>query len=485
MRVTSRCWPLAALSGLTALRLALAATFPLIPDEAYYWVWSRALAPGYPDHPPMVAIWIRIGTLLAGDTPLGIRLLGPLSVAIASVLLADAAERLTPGHRAGLRAAALLNATLLVGVGAVLMTPDAPLLAFWIACLWALARLIDSGDSRWWLAAGLFAGLAMASKYTAALLWAGVGLWLLVTPSPRAWLRRPAPWLGAALGLLTFAPVLLWEADHGWPSFLRQGSRVAHWDPSRAIQFLAELIGGQFGLVTPLAFVLCVAGVVEAVRQTWRTRDPRWSLLASLTVPSAALFTQHALGDRVQGNWPAMTYPAATIAAARLRTTAWQRLWWPAAGLGFGLTLLVYAQAALGLLPTRHDPIARQLAGWDTLAASVDAVRRQAGADYVAADEYGVAAELALLLPPDVTVVGIDPRWAQFRLPEASLAGKVGLMVRPAGSEANRFPTPWLKETPIGDAARRQGAAVIRTFSLIRITADRNDPGAVILPRPP
>ena len=35
---------------------------------------------------------------------------------------------------------------------------------------------------RWWLAIGLFAGLAMASKYTAALLWFGIVLWLLLTP---------------------------------------------------------------------------------------------------------------------------------------------------------------------------------------------------------------------------------------------------------------------------------------------------------------
>ena len=90
----------------------------------------------------MVALWIRLGTALAGDNALGVRLLGPLSVAVASLLLADAADRLLPGRSAGLRAAALLNATLLFGVGGVMMTPDTPLLVFWMACLWALARLL-------------------------------------------------------------------------------------------------------------------------------------------------------------------------------------------------------------------------------------------------------------------------------------------------------------------------------------------------------
>ena len=80
--------PLAALAALTLLRLAVAASLPLVPDEAYYWVWSRALAAGYPDHPPMVALWLRVGTMLAGDGALGVRLLSPLSVAIASLLAA-------------------------------------------------------------------------------------------------------------------------------------------------------------------------------------------------------------------------------------------------------------------------------------------------------------------------------------------------------------------------------------------------------------
>src|ERR1022692_2160499 len=121
----------AGLAVLTLIRLWVAAVAPLAPDEAYYWVWSRALAAGYLDHPPMVALWIRAGTVLAGSAPFGGRLLGPLSAALGSILLYDAAERLFSGRRAGLTAAVLFNATLASGVGAVIMTPDTPLLLFW------------------------------------------------------------------------------------------------------------------------------------------------------------------------------------------------------------------------------------------------------------------------------------------------------------------------------------------------------------------
>jgi 4-amino-4-deoxy-L-arabinose transferase-like glycosyltransferase len=469
----------AGLAALTVLRLAIAAITPLAPDEAYYWVWSHALAAGYLDHPPMVALWVRLGTLFAGEGALGVRLLGPLSVAAASMLLVDAGARLLPGRGAGLQAAVLLNATLLFGIGAVIMTPDTPLLFFWTCCLWALARLVSGGGGRWWLAVGVFAGLALASKYTGVLLCFGIVFWLLVTPSMRVWLKRWEPWMGALLGGAVFLPVLLWNAHHGWASFARQGGRVGTWQPVNAVRFLAELIAGQAGLVTPLIFVLCVAGIVAAARHAWRTRDAAWTLLAALTLPAVALFIQHALGDRVQGNWPAIIYPAAAIACVGLQGQFWHRLRVPAIALGLAITLLVYVQGVADVfpLPVRSDPIALRMAGWDGLAAQVEAARRQAGADFVVADDYGVAAELARTLPPGVTTVGIDPRWGLFDLPQASVEGKVGILVRSArrGGAIDGGPE-------IGHADRTSGAVTVEKFKLYRLVGSADIGSAVELP---
>src|SRR5271169_1352899 len=64
--------------ALVALRLVAAAWTPLTFDEAYYWMWSKHLAFGYYDHPPAVAVVIRLGTMIAGDTGLGVRLVSIL-----------------------------------------------------------------------------------------------------------------------------------------------------------------------------------------------------------------------------------------------------------------------------------------------------------------------------------------------------------------------------------------------------------------------
>ena len=68
----------AAIALLLLLRAVMAALLPLSGDEAYYWLWSQHLSLGYYDHPPAIAWLIRFGTLLLGDTELGVRLSGVL-----------------------------------------------------------------------------------------------------------------------------------------------------------------------------------------------------------------------------------------------------------------------------------------------------------------------------------------------------------------------------------------------------------------------
>jgi hypothetical protein len=299
-------------------------------------------------------------------------------------------------------------------------------------------------------------------------------------------LLRPAPWLGALLGGAVFLPVLTWNAKHGWASFARQGGRVAEWQPGNAIRFLGELIGGQIGLSTPLLFVLFAGGVAFTVRRAWQTRDPAATLLAALTLPATAVFMQHALGDRVQGNWPAIVYPAAAIAAAGLPGRSWRRQHAPAVALGIAITLIAYAQAAWAPLPlpVRLDPIALRLSGWDAVAVRVAAARQREGGEFVAADQYGVASVLALDMPAGVPVVGIGSRWALFNLPHPALAGRTGILVRSLhrGDFGDR--SRWSSITELGQADRMHGAATVEGFQLFRVTAgDGTEPGA-LLPSP-
>jgi 4-amino-4-deoxy-L-arabinose transferase-like glycosyltransferase len=448
---------------------------PLSADEAYYWVWSRALAPGYLDHPPMVALWIKAGTTIVGETPLGIRLLGPISAAAGTWLLAKAAEALCPGRRAGLAAGVLLNATLLLNVGAVIMTPDTPLLFFWTVALVCLARLVRTGSRTWWLGAGAACGLALDSKYTALLLGAAIAVWLAAVPGARPWRRAWQAYAGAALALALFMPVLLWNACNHWASFVKQGSRGGAWAPAQTAAYLAELLAGQIGLATPAVLAVCCVGVWRIARH-WRAPGP--GLILCVTGVPVLVFLEHTLGGRVQANWPGIIYPGAALAAA----CAGVRFWRSAALSGLALAAPVYAQAAYAplALPRRVDFTLIRLAGWDDLAGAVYATAQSNGAGFVAADEYGLASELAFRL--HLPVVGTEPRWRLFDLPQASLAGQQGILVRSTRRSGLPDPTIWPGALDVGEVARQRHGVVAETYILYRVGPPAHAAEAVRLP---
>jgi 4-amino-4-deoxy-L-arabinose transferase-like glycosyltransferase len=453
---TETMW-LAALLSLTTLRLILAGTLPLAPDEAYYWLWSQHLQAGYFDHPPMVAVFIRIGTAVFGATPFGIRLLAPLAAAAGSLLLWRAAEDFCPGRHAGLIAAGLFNATIIAGVGAILITPDTPLLLFWTAALAGIGRLLATRNPRWWLAIGAAAGLALLSKYTAGLLLAGIGLWLLTTADGRNALRTPWPWAGLALALIIFAPNIAWNHAHGWISYFKQGGRVTRADPARSLQYLAELIFGQLGLVTPISFGLMAAGI-------WRlgsARNAVAALLLWLTLLPIAIFLENTFAERVQANWPAIIYPAACIAAACLPTATLTRWLKPALACGFLMTLLVYAQAAAALLPIppARDPAALQLAGWGDVANQL-AARHAA---FVTSDNYATLAELAYHAPNGINVAAFDPRWQYFNFAAGNLQGRSGILI------TRRADTPC--RNLLGTITRQSRRGPVMTYRVCGFTA--------------
>src|SRR3954453_7197420 len=99
--------------ALVLLRLVAAAYTPLTFDEAYYWTWSKHLAGGYYDHPPMVALVIRLGTMIAGDTELGVRLVSVLLALPMSWAVYQTAAILFGGLRVAVTSAILLNVTLM------------------------------------------------------------------------------------------------------------------------------------------------------------------------------------------------------------------------------------------------------------------------------------------------------------------------------------------------------------------------------------
>ncbi len=203
------------------IRLVYLGLPELMEQEAYYWNYAQHPALSYLDHPPLVAVLIRAGTALFGTTEFGVR----IGAFICWFVSAFFTYRLTfriYGLSAA-RAAVLLLAVLPLyfGVG-FLMTPDAPLHAAWSALLYFLYRTLIEGEKKAWLGVGLSLGLGLLSKYTIVLLGPAILLFMLLDRQARSWLLKLHPYGAVLIALIVFTPVIVWNMQHDWVSFLFQ-----------------------------------------------------------------------------------------------------------------------------------------------------------------------------------------------------------------------------------------------------------------------
>ncbi len=452
------------------LRAVMAGWLPLSADEAYYWLWSRHLAAGYYDHPPAIAFVIRLGTLLFGDTPFGVRFGDLVLSVLASGLVWRAAAVILKDETRAALSALLFNLTLMIGVEMLAATPDTPSVAATAGFLFFLAKLQQTGEARWWLWAGLAAGLGLLSKYSGFFIGAGGLFWLLANPRARAWLRTPWPWLGGLVSLLCFLPGLWWQARHGWMTFAFQFGRVT--EGHLTARFLVEFIGAQLGLATPFILILAGLGLWRA-----RRRDDDRFLLLALVAPALVYFLIHALHDRVQGNWPCFLYPMLAILAADAFAPGpdW-RGWcaWAATPAAAAILLLAYVQAATGWIALKHDPLARLLGvGIDRLADDVAAVQARTGAKAVLTGDYETTAWLAFYRP-SLPVLAVDQPNRYLEAPAVRLSGGPYLYVGEASrNQATALTKEFERSQRLTDIARRRGDRVIALYRVWRMDAPK------------
>jgi hypothetical protein len=485
-------WVIGGSIALVALQALVAKWLELTFDEAYYTLWSRSLAFGYLDHPPMVALFIRASTALFGDSEFGVRALSLLLVGALPALVALIAWRLFGSAETAALAVLMWIAMPLVLAGAIFVTPDAPLVVFWTLGLAALVELWRTGRAAWLLAIGLALGLALQSKFTAAFFAAGVALAFVTTPSLRRWLFSGAAAAALAIAIVVFAPFVAWNAQHGWPTFLKQLGRA----PPQGFEpfFLLEFLVAQIGLMNPLVFAAFAAAVATV---PWRRRaapgspDEARRILVSTIAPAALYFLFHALHDRVQGNWLAPLCPACAVLAAdwvaRTRrlgsaglsgTVAKSALW--AAPVAVFVMALVLAQAMTGAIPLgAADPTLR-LEGFRDLARDLDGRAKADNASFVLTQGYALTSLMRNYGDPAIAIVQPEQRirWIFEPTPPETLFARPGLALGEAGRRFDLILKMRFRSVePAGVLTRRRADVGVETYELYRVA----DPFAPVL----
>ena len=261
-----------------------AAGTELFDDEAYYWVYSKFLDWGYFDHPPMIAVLIKLGTFIFPGE-LGVRFF----VVIIGTLSVYLIEKLTNPPNLKLFYAIVLN-TAILQIGGIIAVPDIPLLFFTALFFWMYKKYLEQIN---WMNAVLLSitvALLLYSKYH------GLLIILATLVSNFKLLKQPATWLVIVLAILFFMPHVLWQLEHGLPSLnYHLFERVS---PAYSLSFTTDYLAGQLLIAGPLLGWLLIWSAFRYKPTDQTQKAMRWSLVFVFL-----LFLASSFKSRTEANW--------------------------------------------------------------------------------------------------------------------------------------------------------------------------------------
>jgi 4-amino-4-deoxy-L-arabinose transferase-like glycosyltransferase len=266
----------------------------LAHDEAYYWVYSRYLAWGYFDHPPLTAPAVGAGYAVFPNR-LGVRLVFLLMLSGSLWLM----WRMTSRRDPLLFIVLVLSFGLFQVVG-ILATPDTPLLFFAAVFFIVMRRYLERED---WVGVALL-GASMAlmlySKYH------GILVILFTLMAVPRLLRKKTFWAAAALGAILFLPHIVWQARHGFITIVFQLGRDSFWFNS---YYIVNYVIGQIGMAGIFSGIILYYVVFFRLRPASEfERVLKFNCIGTL-----AFFLLASLKGRVEANWTIVAFVALGI----------------------------------------------------------------------------------------------------------------------------------------------------------------------------
>ena len=435
----------------------------LSPDEAHYWEWSRRLDLSYYSKGPAIAYLIALTTRLMGDTVFAVRFFAPILLTMSSLFIYKLTVELFPSpspleslhestgrpclpvssgegtkERVACAAALAFQITPLFAVYGIVMTIDSPFMFFWILSLYFFWKAVNSNALSvtsnlsnekshhsspvthnrygYWLLLGLTLGLGLLTKYTMAFFYICAFLFIVSNKEQRQWLRKKEPYLAFILSLLVFSPVIIWNANHDWVTFMHTAGQAHLSKGFRvSIKDFLEFLGSQAGVITPLLFFVVIYGAVRNFRSRLTVHSSRF--LFWFWAPILGFFILKSLQAKVHANWAMPAYITAFIASAYFflgKDTIRQgvkALLVASMIIAFIVTMFMHYPGILNL-PVKMDPSSR-LRGWKELGIKIediynDMVSSGGKGVFIFSEKYQASSELAFYMPSRPTTYNIN-----------------------------------------------------------------------------
>ena len=343
----------------TVVRGLAAALIEFGNDEVYYWTFALYPDWSHYDHPPMVGWIIQLFSLnLLFDSEFFIRL-GSVIFMTAETYIMFLIGKEVKNAQTGLFAALLYTASIYAFViTGIFILPDTPLNLFWLLAIWVAIKYFKAEKPKklHLLLFGLFAGLAVLSKYTGVFLWVGVGLYILLFDRKK--LKQPTLYLSILITAICCLPILIWNIQHDFISFNFHSDRVSLFGHVNLRYFGTEL-GGEFFYNNPVNFVLAIIAVIAAFRGKIDMHKPTMRLVLCTALPLILIFWFFALTRPTLPHWNAPAFNILILLIACWLKNKKTII----ASLSFMVFVVVFGivEIRTGIIPLDHHTEAEQL----------------------------------------------------------------------------------------------------------------------------
>lgn len=294
------------LSVSALIRGFLASIIELGNDEVYYWTYALYPDWSHFDHPPMVGWFIQLFSCdLLFSNEFFLRLSSVISMTINTYLIfliGKQVKNAQTGFYAALLYTASVYAFVITGI---FILPDTPLSIFTLLSVLFFIKYFQDGNNRHLLIAGIFAGLAMLSKYSGAFIWIGVGLYVILYR--RKEFKNPYMYLTVIISAIFLLPILIWNINNEFISFTFHGDRVGITGKLHLKYFLTELLG-EIIYNNPINYILTIIALIALLKGKEYISETPKRLILCLSIPLIITFWFFSLTKEILPHWTSPSF---------------------------------------------------------------------------------------------------------------------------------------------------------------------------------
>ncbi len=363
----------------------------VMPQDAYYYMYSRHMSLSYFDHPAGVAVLLKVGTTLLGDTAAAIKFCAFITTLITLIVVYRLALFIISKQQA-LIFICVFACTPMLGILSWIVTPDVPMLLCWALTVLFIYKADTEKKPIWWGLAGVFTGLAFDSKYTAVFILAGLFFYLIAKPD--RWRRIfSIGILMYALGfIISIMPVFIWNIQNDWASISFQTTQRAQGSSfSIKPQFPVAVMAIQMFLLLPWLFYY----FLKSFRSSKKNNSNYF--LVCFSFPLVIFFLLISLFYWVKINWMMPAFITGALLAFQGMSSK-QIKWHMITAILFFILFTI--EIILYPVPIKsHDT----WWGWDRIASETSHIKKETKADFIfSTDDYKTSAILRLYLQEKV-----------------------------------------------------------------------------------